>query len=143
MRKYPRDVPKFLLMHHSMLSHDAISQVSNADEDLRSLLKRLNDDSFFNDTLVIVLADHGHRYSELRSTQQGEFARTRLLLLIERRVFRATRRTFAVFLRLFASQISRHACWCRDLRRAAGLRFLFVSRIFCNQLVLVEKKTAC
>lgn len=71
MHKYARDVPKFLLMHHSLLSHDAISQVHNVDGDLRSTLKRMEEETLLNNTLLIVLADHGHRYSELRETQQG------------------------------------------------------------------------
>jgi membrane-anchored protein YejM (alkaline phosphatase superfamily) len=73
MRNYPEDVPKFGLMHHSMLSHDSANEVQNADADLKSLLKGLNDDGLFNQTVVIVMADHGHRFSELRATQQGKF----------------------------------------------------------------------
>lgn len=69
MRKY--DVAKFLLMHHSLLSHDDINEVQHADADFKQLLEELNTGGFFKNTIVIVMADHGHRFSQLRATQQG------------------------------------------------------------------------
>ncbi|KAI6187388.1 hypothetical protein M3Y98_00237900 [Aphelenchoides besseyi] len=72
MRKYPSNVAKFLLMHHSLLSHDDINDVNHADADLKDLLQRLHQDGLFDKSVVIVMADHGHRFSKLRGTQQGQ-----------------------------------------------------------------------
>lgn len=78
MRKYPKEVSKFLLMHHALLSHDALNDVQHADEDLKNLLKGLNEDGLLKNTLVVLMADHGHRFSELRATQQGKFLKIKI-----------------------------------------------------------------
>lgn len=72
MRKYDRDVPKFAVMHHSLLSHDDINKVQHADSDLKNLIEGLNNDGLLKNTVFILMADHGHRFSALRSTQQGQ-----------------------------------------------------------------------
>lgn len=72
MRKYPESVPKFLLMHHALLSHDNLNDVQHADADFKQLLEGLNKDGLFKNTMVVVMADHGHRFSSLRATQQGQ-----------------------------------------------------------------------
>ncbi|CAI2352335.1 unnamed protein product [Caenorhabditis sp. 36 PRJEB53466] len=71
MKTY-HDVPRFLLMHQSLLSHDDINQVDVEDEDLSAHLKHMNDEGMFDDSLVIVMADHGHRFAKLRETHQGQ-----------------------------------------------------------------------
>jgi hypothetical protein len=47
MRKYPESVPKFLLMHHALLSHDNLNDVQHADADFKQLLEGLNKDGLF------------------------------------------------------------------------------------------------
>ncbi|EFO84083.1 hypothetical protein CRE_16932 [Caenorhabditis remanei] len=71
MKKY-QDVPRFLLMHQSLLSHDDINLVDVEDIDLSAHLKHMNDEGLFDDSLVIVMADHGHRFAKLRETHQGQ-----------------------------------------------------------------------
>uniref|UniRef100_A0A915EAU1 Protein kinase domain-containing protein n=1 Tax=Ditylenchus dipsaci TaxID=166011 RepID=A0A915EAU1_9BILA len=66
------EVPRFLLLHHSSLSHDDINKVQVADIDLRDHLKRQFESGAFENTLVVVMADHGHRFTKLRETHQGQ-----------------------------------------------------------------------
>lgn len=66
-------LPRFSLMHHSCLSHDDINRVQQADEDMVVHLRKMQGMGAFEDSLVIVMADHGARFSELRQTQQGFF----------------------------------------------------------------------
>ncbi|CAD5221035.1 unnamed protein product [Bursaphelenchus okinawaensis] len=72
MHKYPKDTKKFLLMFHALLSHNDINEVKLADEEFRDLLKRLKTDGYFDDALVVIMADHGNRFADVRATQQGQ-----------------------------------------------------------------------
>lgn len=71
MKKYS-DVPRFLLMHQSLLSHDDINLVGVEDDDVASHLSTMTSEGFFDDSIVIVMADHGHRFAKLRETHQGQ-----------------------------------------------------------------------
>lgn len=42
-----------------------------ADEDLYNHLKKQFESGSFENTMVVIMADHGRRFSELRNTQQG------------------------------------------------------------------------
>lgn len=66
------DVPRFLLMHQSLLSHDDINLVDVEDDDLSAHLEHMSTEGHFDDALVIVMADHGHRFAKLRETHQGQ-----------------------------------------------------------------------
>ncbi|UMM26561.1 hypothetical protein L5515_010208 [Caenorhabditis briggsae] len=67
-----QDVPRFLLMHQGLLSHDDINLVDVEDVDLSAHLKHMNELRMFDDSIVIVMADHGHRFAKLRETHQGQ-----------------------------------------------------------------------
>lgn len=72
-REYAKlGIPRFSLLHHSYLSHDDINRVQQADEDLVTHLQRMRDLGALENTLFIVMADHGARFSALRETQQGQ-----------------------------------------------------------------------
>ncbi|CAL2038843.1 unnamed protein product [Caenorhabditis brenneri] len=71
MKTY-NDVPRFCLMHQSLLSHDDINLVGVEDEDVAAHLKTMNSEGLFDDSIVIVMADHGHRFAKLRETHQGQ-----------------------------------------------------------------------
>lgn len=58
-------------MHHSILSHDDMNRPQLIDEPLYKHLKGLYENGDLDNSLVIVMADHGHRFSALRETQQG------------------------------------------------------------------------
>ncbi|GFT83877.1 uncharacterized protein NPIL_74251 [Nephila pilipes] len=66
------DVPKFAFGFHGELSHDDYNMVGYADSDLEKFLKGLHDDGILNNTLLIMLSDHGHRFSSIREMQQGK-----------------------------------------------------------------------
>lgn len=53
--------PKFLFGFHGELSHDDYNLVGVADDDLLELLKELNESKALNNTILIIMADHGHR----------------------------------------------------------------------------------
>lgn len=71
MNRYRYNAPKFLLAFHSVLSHDDINLVEVADEDTMLHLKHLKDNGALDNALVIVMADHGHRFASFRETHQG------------------------------------------------------------------------
>ncbi|GMS95831.1 hypothetical protein PENTCL1PPCAC_18006 [Pristionchus entomophagus] len=65
-------IPRFLLMHYSILSHDDINLVGVMDDDLSSHLRLMAKKGALDNALVIVMADHGHRFAKLRETHQGQ-----------------------------------------------------------------------
>lgn len=72
MSRYPPDVPKFLLMHHGLYSHDHINVITLADADIEAHLRHMHTSGKFDNAVVILMADHGHRFAKLRDTQQGQ-----------------------------------------------------------------------
>ncbi|KAK2157322.1 hypothetical protein LSH36_193g02065 [Paralvinella palmiformis] len=80
MMKWMRDffeayptLPKFTFVFHSEYSHEYISTLSLADETLRSFLQEFKTSGYLNNTLLILMADHGSRYAEIRESQQGKY----------------------------------------------------------------------
>ncbi|CAD6198672.1 unnamed protein product [Caenorhabditis auriculariae] len=65
-------VPRFLLMHQSLLSHDDVNLVGVEDDDVLAHLTRMFEEGEFDNSLVVVMADHGHRFAKLRDTHQGQ-----------------------------------------------------------------------
>lgn len=64
--------PKFLFGFHGELSHDDYNLIGVADNDFLELLTDLNDSGALNNTILIVMADHGHRFADVRNTIQGK-----------------------------------------------------------------------
>lgn len=58
---YP-DVPKFGFVFNSELSHDDYNVIGYADPDIESFLKGLKESGTLDNTMLIVMSDHGHRY---------------------------------------------------------------------------------
>lgn len=73
MERYGYNTSKFLLAFHSVLSHDDVNLVEVADEDTMLNLKKLKESGVLDNALVIVMADHGHRFAKFRATHQGSF----------------------------------------------------------------------
>ncbi|CAH1369497.1 unnamed protein product [Tenebrio molitor] len=67
-----KDKPKFLFGFHGELSHDDYNLVGVADNDLYKFLKYMYESGILDDTILIVMADHGHRFAEIRNTIQGK-----------------------------------------------------------------------
>lgn len=53
--------PKFLFGFHGELSHDDYNLIGAADDDLLEFLKDLKDSEALRNTILIIMADHGHR----------------------------------------------------------------------------------
>lgn len=56
-----RTKPKFLFGFHGELSHDDYNLIGAADNDVYQFFKEFNENGFFEDTILIFMADHGHR----------------------------------------------------------------------------------
>jgi len=67
-----KDTPKFAFSSHASISHNDPNMVGYADEDLKTFLQTFEKESFLNNTLLIIFADHGARFSDLRKTIQGK-----------------------------------------------------------------------
>ncbi|KAJ8665353.1 hypothetical protein QAD02_007015 [Eretmocerus hayati] len=67
-----KDHPKFAFGFHGELSHDSYNDIGVADEDLLQWLKDLKESNQLNNTILIVMSDHGHRFAEIRNTLQGK-----------------------------------------------------------------------
>lgn len=64
--------PKFFFAFHSEMSHGNNNPVQAVDEDLMLFLDRLEQSGHLNSTLLILMGDHGARYSDIRDTAQGK-----------------------------------------------------------------------
>uniref|UniRef100_A0AC35ETG0 Sulfatase N-terminal domain-containing protein n=1 Tax=Panagrolaimus sp. PS1159 TaxID=55785 RepID=A0AC35ETG0_9BILA len=72
LTKYPKNLPKFGVFHYGAFSDDSISDIQNLDEKIKIHFENLYNDGYFENTVVFVGSDHGHRFSASRETQQGQ-----------------------------------------------------------------------
>lgn len=56
-----RDKPKFLFGFHGELSHDSYNDIGAADDDLHDWIKDMYSSGQLNNTILILMSDHGHR----------------------------------------------------------------------------------
>nr|KAG5702608.1 hypothetical protein BaRGS_027994 [Batillaria attramentaria] len=63
--------PKMFFGFHSEFSHGSGCKLQAMDDDLLSFLKNLEKKGYLNSTLLILMADHGARFHDLRVTKQG------------------------------------------------------------------------
>lgn len=70
---YGHERKKFSFLFHSDYSHDSSRLLQNADLDLLKQLKWMNETGVLNDSLVILMSDHGARFTNLRLTEQGKY----------------------------------------------------------------------
>lgn len=68
-----RDKPKFSFVFHAEFTHDGYSQVQVVDEDFLGFLQSLDSGGHLNNTLLILMSDHGARFQEVRQTVQGKY----------------------------------------------------------------------
>lgn len=71
-KNYPSGVRKFAFMFHGAYSHDDINAVEVADEDTMEHFEFFEKSDHLNNTIIIIMADHGHRFAKFRETQQGK-----------------------------------------------------------------------
>lgn len=63
-----RNEPKFVFGFHGELSHDSYNDVGVADEDVYNWLKDLQAEGHLNNTILIMMSDHGQRYKEKKTS---------------------------------------------------------------------------
>jgi hypothetical protein len=68
---YPSQ-PKFSFIFHSQYSHDSNNRLPYGDDELYEFLKLMNNNGYFDNTMFILMSDHGARFSSLRKTYQGK-----------------------------------------------------------------------
>ena len=69
---YPR-MPKFSFAFHSELSHGYLNRLQLVDDDTEAFLRAMNASGYLDNTLLILMADHGARFSDVRQYVQGKY----------------------------------------------------------------------
>ncbi|XP_017768642.1 PREDICTED: uncharacterized protein LOC108556871 [Nicrophorus vespilloides] len=67
-----KNKPKFLFGFHGEISHDNYNTIGVADEDVLEFVRDMHTSGALNDTIFIFMADHGHRFADIRNTVQGK-----------------------------------------------------------------------
>ena len=81
-RAYPK-TPKFgFIFLSSLCHHNTILPLGAAEKDFYEFFKSMQDSGFLNDTMLVVMGDHGARTGEFRSTMQGKLEERLPLLSI-------------------------------------------------------------
>lgn len=57
-----RERPKFIFGFHGEISHDSYNLVGAADDDLKEWLEWFKSEGHLNNTVLILMSDHGHRF---------------------------------------------------------------------------------
>ena len=68
-----RGKPKFSFLFHSEFTHGGYNELQWADDDLLAFLKHMKDSGHLDNTLLILMADHGARFQAVRRTVQGKY----------------------------------------------------------------------
>jgi len=68
---YPSQ-PKFSFIFHSQYSHDSNDRLPYGDDELVEFLKLMYKNGYFDNTMFILMSDHGARYSSIRKSYQGK-----------------------------------------------------------------------
>ncbi|XP_059177153.1 uncharacterized protein LOC131956642 [Physella acuta] len=63
---------KFLIHFLVEMSHDNNNLLNQMDADLRDLIEFLNNGDYLNNTVLVLMGDHGARYHQVRYTWQGK-----------------------------------------------------------------------
>ncbi|XP_059173474.1 uncharacterized protein LOC131954013 [Physella acuta] len=76
---WPRDMfymygnrPKFMVHFYASLSHDDNNRLIHADGELKHFLQDLQDKGYLNHTVLVLMGDHGARFSQFRETWPGK-----------------------------------------------------------------------
>ncbi|KAF7997895.1 hypothetical protein HCN44_009293 [Aphidius gifuensis] len=67
-----RNKPKFMFGFHGELSHDSYNDIGVADDDLYNWIKELQAEGHLNNTILIMMSDHGQRFADIRNTLAGK-----------------------------------------------------------------------
>ncbi|XP_069676617.1 uncharacterized protein [Periplaneta americana] len=70
--KVYREKPKFMFSFHTELSHDSHNLIGAVDLDMLEWLQTMNEEGHLNNTMLVIMSDHGPRFADIRNTQQGK-----------------------------------------------------------------------
>ena len=73
-RTYPRRTPKFSFLFQAELSHDSPHPLELVDDDMVDFLKFMHDNGHFDNTLLMMMSDHGSRFAAARRSVQGKYS---------------------------------------------------------------------
>ncbi|KAK2160235.1 hypothetical protein LSH36_137g00020 [Paralvinella palmiformis] len=69
---YPR-TPKFSFLFQGELSHNDLDDLQVADDEVKDFLSTMEREGYLENTLLILMSDHGLRAGSFRKTQQGKY----------------------------------------------------------------------
>ena len=72
-RTYPARTRKFSFMFHAELSHGKLTMLQAMDDGIVDFLKDMNEGGYLDDTLLVMMADHGARFTSVRQSVQGKY----------------------------------------------------------------------
>ncbi|CAO1414781.1 unnamed protein product [Diamesa serratosioi] len=72
MLKYNSTAPRFVFSFHAQLSHDSINLIGVADDDIVNWLMSMKGSGILNNTILIMMSDHGNRFADIRDSLQGK-----------------------------------------------------------------------
>lgn len=70
---YPKNILKFVFGFHSEYSHGLVEELTFADDPVTQWIQHLHETNILNQTILMIMSDHGHRFSFTRSTLQGKY----------------------------------------------------------------------
>ena len=70
---YPSEVGKFIFGFLFEMSHGLVEELALADDPVTEWIKGLKDSGKLNNTVLMIMSDHGHRFSFTRATLQGKY----------------------------------------------------------------------
>lgn len=72
VQMYNGTSPSFAFSFHAELSHDSVNLIGVADDDVKNWLQDLKASGLLDNTILIMMSDHGNRFAEIRDTLQGK-----------------------------------------------------------------------
>jgi hypothetical protein len=67
-----KNAAKFVFGFYTEISHNDNNLAETADDDIVDTLKSLHEGGYLNNTMLILMSDHGARFSDVRATLQGK-----------------------------------------------------------------------
>jgi hypothetical protein len=64
---------RFSFVFHSEYTHGSNNKLQWADNDLKDMLRHLESRGHLNNSLLVLMSDHGARFQNIRATEQGKY----------------------------------------------------------------------
>ncbi|CAF1307156.1 unnamed protein product [Didymodactylos carnosus] len=69
---YPSNQPKFSFLLHKQYSHNSNNYLPYADDETLQFLQYMNKHGYLDNTMLMIMTDHGARFSHFRESYQGK-----------------------------------------------------------------------